>query len=359
MTYYAANTPETGGPLIVSTLFGIIALLSCAARAYSVKQRSEGFSLQELFLVIGLLLTFTSLGIQWACVVHGGVGRHIADINPLDAVLTLKLIIPFEALYGVTIMFIKWSILLFYQQIFGNNKSAKWFARATMVIVFLWMISVVLETFLLCRPLAYNWDTSIEGTCGDRNTVYVVAGATNMVTDFMVLLLPVPIIWNLKMPTSQRIGLMATFSLGLFISAISIIRLLSLMDISFTDPTWTLPMGLLWTVLEPELAILVANFPFMRPYLSKILPKKWSLNPSSWRSRKEGRDNFERLPAERAVPLQTIGGGWTGSSAAAAGASKERRIHTPATDESDSERGLTTDMDKGIQVRTDWSVRRE
>ncbi|OTA93660.1 hypothetical protein M434DRAFT_64332, partial [Hypoxylon sp. CO27-5] len=205
--------------------------------------------------------------------VRGGTGRHINDVKPLDVVLTLKLIIPFEALYGVTLMLVKWSILLFYQRVFGTSRTSfLWVTRVTMFIVFLWMVSVVLETFLLCRPLAYNWDTSIEGTCGDRNAVYVVAGATNMATDFMVLLMPVPIILKLNMPISQRLGLIATFSLGLFITAISIIRLKSLMDISFTDPTWTLPMGLLWTVLEPELAILGANFPFMRSYLSKLLP---------------------------------------------------------------------------------------
>ncbi|KAL7622877.1 hypothetical protein AAE478_006556 [Parahypoxylon ruwenzoriense] len=358
MGYYHPNTPEAGGPLVVSTLFGVIALLSCLARTYSVKKRSEGFHLQELYLLIALVLTFVSLGLQWACVVRGGTGRHIGDIDMLDAVLTLKLIIPFEALYGVTLMFIKWSILLFYQRVFGASRPVQWYTRATMVVVFLWMVSVILETFLLCRPLAYNWDTSIEGTCGDRNTVFVIAGATNMLTDFMVLLMPVPIIWKLKLPTSQRIGLVATFSLGLFITAISIIRLKSLIDISFLDPTWTLPMGLLWTVLEPELVILVANFPFLRPYLSMLLPKEWSMSPSSWRRHKDGRDKFERLPADRGLPLQTIGGGWTGSNVAA-GVAKPTSSGPPASEESDSEIALTKDSNAGIQVHTMWSVHRE
>ncbi|KAI1387562.1 uncharacterized protein F4822DRAFT_406930 [Hypoxylon trugodes] len=362
MTYYEPNTPETGGPLAVSTLFGVIALLSCVARACIIKQRGEKFHPQELYLLIALVLVFSSLGLQWACVVRGGTGRHIGDINRLDAVLTLKLIIPFEALYGVTLMFVKWSILLFYQRVFGASKSIWWVTYAVMAIIFLWMVSVILETFLLCRPLAYNWDTSIEGSCGDRNTVYVVAGATNMATDFMVLLVPVPIIWKLKMPVSQRVGLMATFGLGLFITAISIIRLKSLIDISFTDPTWTLPMGLLWTVLEPELAILVANFPFMRPYLSKLFPKDWSMSPSSWRSRKEDRENFERLEADRAaVPLQTIGGGWTGgsSSAAAAAKPKPRSSETAESDGTGSEKELTSSSNAGIGVDTMWSVSRE
>ncbi|KAI0141128.1 hypothetical protein F4776DRAFT_676996 [Hypoxylon sp. NC0597] len=340
MTYYHPDTTKTGGPLVVSTLFGIIAFISCVARAYSVKARSDSFRLQELYLFTALLLTFTSLGIQWACVVRGGTGRHITDVEPLDTVLTLKLIIPFEALYAVTMMLVKWSILLFYHRVLGANRSFfQWFARANMAIVFLWMVSVFLEAFLLCRPLAYNWDTSIEGTCVDRNIMYVIGGAVNMATDFVVLLMPVPIIWNLKMPTSQRLALLATFSLGLFITAISIIRLKSLMEISFIDPTWTLPMAIFWTVLEPELAILVANFPFLRLYLSKLLPKKWALCLSSWRSHREG-ENFERLPTDEAIALQTIGGGLIGSNAIAR-VSKPESSGLPASIWSDSERGLT------------------
>jgi hypothetical protein len=114
-------------------------------------------------------------------------------------------------------MFAKWSILLFYQRLFGTRRWLKICVYVAMVVIFLWMVSVVLETFLLCQPLEYNWNTAIEGSCGDRNAVYVVAGATNMATDFMVLLIPVPTIWNLKMPTFQRFGLMATFSLGILL----------------------------------------------------------------------------------------------------------------------------------------------
>lgn len=101
-------------------------------------------------------------------------------------VKTLKLILPFEALYGITLCLIKSSIICFYFRIFGNTKSFRISAYAVLAFIICWALSVVLETFLLCRPVAYNWDTSIKGTCGNRNTVYVSAGALNVITDFMV-----------------------------------------------------------------------------------------------------------------------------------------------------------------------------
>lgn len=84
-----------------------------------------------------------------------------------------------------------------------------------MAVIVLWAISVILETFLLCRPLAFNWDPTIKGSCGDRNTVYVTAGALNIVTDFMVIALPLPHVWKLQLPFARKVGLVVMFSIGI------------------------------------------------------------------------------------------------------------------------------------------------
>jgi hypothetical protein len=165
-------------------------------------------------------------------VLAGGVGRHTADINPLDVVKTLKasltgsflltmhinlpqLILPVEALYGVTLCLIKTSLVVFYIRIFGNAPNFRLSAYIAIGVLVAWAISVVLETFLLCRPLAFNWDTTIKGVCGNRNTVYVSAGALNVVTDFMVMLLPIPHIIKLQLAVKKKLGLVFMFSIGI------------------------------------------------------------------------------------------------------------------------------------------------
>ncbi|KAL4926726.1 uncharacterized protein BDV17DRAFT_293307 [Aspergillus undulatus] len=70
---------------------------------------------------------------------------------------------------------VKTSIMVFYLNIFGTKRSFRVSVAITMTIVWLWAISVVLETLLLCRPLAFNWDTTIPGGgCGNRNATYVL-----------------------------------------------------------------------------------------------------------------------------------------------------------------------------------------
>lgn len=212
MTIYPPDTPETLNPLIVTTVFGAVALLSCIGRLSTIHARKQASREEEYFIIAALLLTYVSLGLQWACVVRGGTGRHIADVDTPH--LVLKLILPFEALYGLTLMLVKLSVLRFYGRIFAPSRWFTWAVWVTAAAVVCWMVSVVLETFLLCRPLAYNWDASVDGVCGNRNAVFVIAGITNMVTDFMVLIVPIPCILKLQMPVGQRIGLLLVFGMG-------------------------------------------------------------------------------------------------------------------------------------------------
>ncbi|CBF80316.1 hypothetical protein AN8328.2 [Aspergillus nidulans FGSC A4] len=172
---------------------------------------------------------------------------------------------------------------MFYYNIFSTKKSFIISVIVVMIIVWLWAISVVLETLLLCRPLAYNWDTSTDGECGERNATFVVAGTLNLVTNLMVMVLPLPHIWKLKLNLAKKLALTAVFCMGLLVSVISIVRLMALMAIDFNDITYTLPMGVLWTVLEPQLAIVCANMPVLKPILSRMFPRLFgSTNQKSY-----------------------------------------------------------------------------
>lgn len=112
-------------------------------------------------------------------------------------------------------MLVKFSILLFYVRLFGSAPSFVRTVHIVMTVIFCWMVSIFLETFLLCRPLAYNWDTTVAGgVCGNRNAAYIIAGSLNVVTDLIVMLLPMPNIWKLQMPVSQRFGLVGIFGIG-------------------------------------------------------------------------------------------------------------------------------------------------
>ena len=133
-----------------------------------------------------------------------------------------QLLLPFEVLYATTLCLTKSSIISFYLRIFGPARTFRISAYISIGVLIAWALSIILEAFLLCRPLAYNWDSTIEGVCGNRSKVYISAGALNVVTDFMVMALPIPHIFGLQLRIKKKLGLVLMFSLGLlFVTSLS------------------------------------------------------------------------------------------------------------------------------------------
>jgi hypothetical protein len=109
---------------------------------------------------------------------------------------------------------VKTSIALFMVRIFGSNGTFK-AGIVALFIVWAWATSIILACFLLCQPFIYNWDTSVNGHCGNRPAAFMVAGIMNVITDAMVIALPLPHIWKLKLNMQKKIGLTSVFGVGL------------------------------------------------------------------------------------------------------------------------------------------------
>ncbi|PYH91301.1 hypothetical protein BO71DRAFT_401470 [Aspergillus ellipticus CBS 707.79] len=96
-----------------------------------------------------------------------------------------------------------------------------------------------------------------------------------MATNFMVVLLPLPHVWALQLPLGRKVALGLALCLGIFVSAISMVRIVSLTHIDFGDATYTLPLPLMWSIVEEQVAIVCANLPLLRHTFGGILPARW------------------------------------------------------------------------------------
>jgi hypothetical protein len=66
-----------------------------------------------------------------------------------------------------------------------------------------------------CRPLSYVWDKSIHGgRCIDQVAMFRFGAIPNTATDVFMLVLPMPLLWKLKVSLKMKIGLFLTFILG-------------------------------------------------------------------------------------------------------------------------------------------------
>ncbi len=119
-----------------------------------------------------------------------------------------------QVLFGCSITATKLSILFFYNRIFPS-RTFYIVCLITGVASILWWIGLMLTAFLHCRPLAYYWDRSIpNGHCVNNNLIGYTITSFNIVTDFVVLIMPIPWLWGMNMAIPKRMAVVGLFVLG-------------------------------------------------------------------------------------------------------------------------------------------------
>ena len=109
---------------------------------------------------------------------------------------------------------IKLSILALYIDLFPTPKFRV--AVFTMIgLLSAWFVALMLTFFLLCRPFKAYWDLNLVGKRGNQTDEQVAVAASNLVVDTLIMILPMPVLWGLQMPTRKKIGIACIFTLGL------------------------------------------------------------------------------------------------------------------------------------------------
>jgi hypothetical protein len=120
----------------------------------------------------------------------------------------------FAILWNATVCFSKLSVLLMYTAIMPTPSMIRsaWTIGGLIVC---WNLGDILAGFLICRPLARNWDFTLEGTCGSQPSFYFAMGIINLVYDAVMIALPIPHLLRLEMATKKKILAIALFSVGI------------------------------------------------------------------------------------------------------------------------------------------------
>ena len=82
------------------------------------------------------------------------------------------------------------------------------------VYIICWQIYQMFITILACKPVRGYWDHSIHAKCTDQLNQIIGAAIQNVVTDIVILCLPLPILWKLKMTMERKLQLTGLFALG-------------------------------------------------------------------------------------------------------------------------------------------------
>jgi hypothetical protein len=103
---------------------------------------------------------------------------------------------------------------MFYHRIF-NLRYSLWI---TLSIIGGYFVSVVITMIAACQPIPYFWiqhtNPAAAGSCINVPEFFLISGIIAVLIDVLILCVPVPIIWNLQMPRSQRVAVIGILFLG-------------------------------------------------------------------------------------------------------------------------------------------------
>lgn len=170
------------------------------------------------------------------------------------------------AVYQVTMGSIKISILTLYLRLFPHPTFRRVLYGCIVVIVCL-MLSTTAAVIGGCRPVSAIWSLDVHaGKCVPRWTLQLVISILGLVTDVVILLLPLPIILTLSMAKHKKLEVLGIFSIGSLAVVASAIRISTIHFLSTSqDPTWDGYALSVWSAVELNIGMICASLLAIKP----------------------------------------------------------------------------------------------
>ncbi|KAH7031558.1 uncharacterized protein B0I36DRAFT_227669, partial [Microdochium trichocladiopsis] len=275
---------KSGPARIVPPIFGALAVLLFVIRIvarFTSGKRSWG---ADDWAIVPAVVAMIALVVLCGFLANDGLGIDMWYLDPDRITYLLRTFFWGEVLYVFIIPVTKISVLIFYLQIFPE----RFYRRATMTLIVLnacYLVAFLLTTVLQCTPVEgawLTWDGTYHAECRSLNKQVWAAALTGIILDVAMLVLPMPALWKLKMSIRKKLQVMFMFSLGIFVTIVSAVRLQYIVAFATTrNPTQDfVPVGI-WSVVEVSVSIICACLPALRSLLALAMPKSFGTTHKS------------------------------------------------------------------------------
>lgn len=215
----AAATGPTGVPsrapqIIESSIVcSILSTIFVALRLYTRFRVQHAISWDDYAALITLPFC-VALAALLAVSTRYGAGLHVWDFpSDLMEQYTKWNYIAF-CTYLPALLGYKMSILFFYLRIFDVSRAFRYSTWAVMFITCGYVFSNILTQLFGCRPIAKNWKPDLPGHCIMFFTADYFYGSLNFITDLIIFVLPLPMVWRMQLSRKEKIGVSVIFMVG-------------------------------------------------------------------------------------------------------------------------------------------------
>ncbi|OJJ62486.1 hypothetical protein ASPSYDRAFT_196211 [Aspergillus sydowii CBS 593.65] len=271
--YANAETKGAALPTIV-ILFYALAAFALGVRLYDKIKISRRFFAEDYLIILTMIpttvVTIVVLLSKWKYLLD----RHTWDVPPQysrsgNILSTIDFVC-----FCLASTLVRLSFLAFYRRLVAHTKS-RFYKNVIYVTMFVTAGLAVAYIFALlfrCSPAKASYDFNPPSFrpdypyhCANREMILFTGSLLSTILDFLIMLIPIPLAWQLDLPLKQRLGVLGMLLLGLLICACGAIktRYLYVLFVTYDDAWVATPIWIL-SALELHVGILCSSAPAVR-----------------------------------------------------------------------------------------------
>ncbi|CRG91967.1 hypothetical protein PISL3812_09021 [Talaromyces islandicus] len=265
-------------PIAFSAVFLPFVLLFVALRFYCRHKSRTNWGFDDGLIAFAAVGQIGLAAICLDLAVNGGSGYHMDYLlynHPEKLQRFLVDVFALQIIYYTFLNVPKLAVLVLYQRLFSVRYLTTWATRILMAVLVLYtIVSVFLSIFACGRHVDafYSEDpNAAKQWCIDVNAMQIYTSIPNIVTDVLMLLVPMPVAFGLRVRMSVKLGIAVTFlmgSLGLIFSALRF--WITYKVNNSDDQTYVSAQLLVWTELEVGCYLISACLLILRPLIERI-----------------------------------------------------------------------------------------
>lgn len=118
-------------------------------------------------------------------------------------------------LYNPELALVKSSVLFFLLRLGGHDTTVRRSIYLLNTTNLMLLVSVFMASIFTCVPISKYWDSSMNGHCNREDLQYIITSSITVVTDVLVMIIPVKLVVGLQMNRRTKLGLISVLCVGI------------------------------------------------------------------------------------------------------------------------------------------------
>jgi len=208
------GVPSRANEIIATAITcSILSTVFVAIRIYTRSQINRAIGWDDYAALITLPFCI-AYGVLLSISTRYGMGLHAWDFPGDLREQYQKWIFIASCTYLTSLLGYKMSILFLYLRIFHVDRIFRYCTWTTMFITFGYLFSNFWTQIFGCQPITKYWKPETPGHCILTLKADYGYGSLNFITDLLIFVLPLPMVWRLQLSRKEKIGVSVIFMIG-------------------------------------------------------------------------------------------------------------------------------------------------